>query len=421
MFFESALKPETLKRIQEIGKADVVVGIPTYRNSRTIAHVMQTAAEGLLQSFPDKTVVLMTADGMSTDDTYQVMLETPIPRPVHKVVSTHQGLPGKGNAIRSMWEAGLHLGTRLMLFFDGDLRNIQPDWVGRLGEPIWEGKADFVWPMYARPMGEVTINRNLAYPFLRTMYGLDVFHPLPGEFAISPALLRYLGEKDVWETDVARHGLNAWMATLLANESKWKTCQVPMGTKVHDYKDPISGFEPKFLQAVGTLFRLMSVYRRRWPQPQTLNSVPVFGDDHSLPEMEVIGDALEELHAAYQKGMKRYRRQWKNILHLSNLSAVEKVLAGDHLGSFPLDLWARVVYDFAVVYNKGEGDPDKVVLALLPLYYARVAAFVVENQGKSNDEVYQSMVDLALVFDRAKPYLVDRWMNYVPWEATGVR
>ena len=48
----SVLDPEVIKRCEEIGCADIVVGIPSFRNADTIAHVVRTAAQGMVEYFP---------------------------------------------------------------------------------------------------------------------------------------------------------------------------------------------------------------------------------------------------------------------------------------------------------------------------------------------------------------------------------
>jgi len=87
---------------------------------------------------------------------------------------------------------------------------------------------------------------------------------------------------------------------------------------------------------------------------------------------------------------------------------------------FSPELWARAVFDFAVVYNKGENDPDKVAAALLPLYYARIATLLRET-GNKLDAVEKAVQAQAKTFAEQKPYLIHRWQTYVPWASDGVR
>jgi hypothetical protein len=188
-----------------------------------------------------------------------------------------------------------------------------------------------------------------------------------------------------------------------------------LGTKTHDYKDPTVGFEPKFLQIVGTLFRLMTIYRRIWPEVGTVVPVPVWGEVTQLGP-EPVPTTRQTLWEGFKKGVKRYRRNINAILDAEQRELLKELLAAEK-PVFPLDAWARIVMDFAVVYNRGEGDPDKVALALLPLYYARKATLLMELEGKPWTAVEEAILAQADAFVTCKPHLVDRWDNYLPWQA----
>ena len=46
------LPADALRAAESIGKADIVIGIPSYNNGRTIGHVVQAANAGLSKYFP---------------------------------------------------------------------------------------------------------------------------------------------------------------------------------------------------------------------------------------------------------------------------------------------------------------------------------------------------------------------------------
>ena len=47
MNYDTALRGYTAKRIEEIETADIVMGIPSYNNEKTIAHVIQMVGYSL--------------------------------------------------------------------------------------------------------------------------------------------------------------------------------------------------------------------------------------------------------------------------------------------------------------------------------------------------------------------------------------
>ena len=47
MNYSTALRGYTAKRLEEIETADILMGIPSYNNEKTIAHVIQMVTHGL--------------------------------------------------------------------------------------------------------------------------------------------------------------------------------------------------------------------------------------------------------------------------------------------------------------------------------------------------------------------------------------
>lgn len=417
MFVDTALRGDAKRRIREIGEADIVVGIPSYKNARTIGEVIESAAEGLVRYFPSRRSVIVVSDGMSTDETVEVAQTTAIPESVERIVTLYQGLSGKGSAIRAVLEIAQSLNAEIVTLLDADLRSTSPEWIKTLVEPVASGEYDYVTPYYSRHPNEVAVNDLLAYPLVRALYGPDLRNPVGGEVALRGDLVAFLETKDVWETDVARFGIHIWMTTLAITEG-WRLAQATLGTKTHDYRDPTVGFEPKFLQVAGTMFRLMTIYRRAWPRTFEVQDAPVLGS-LGLTEPEEIPSSLSSIWDGFNKGLSRFWDLWPTILNPENWDGVRENLHQTGEREYQLELsselWTRIVYDFAVVYNKGEGDPDKVVTSLLPFYYARKAN-VIRMAEEWNYAQYNEFIhEQADLFVELKPYLIERWANYLPW------
>src|SRR6516165_8134091 len=52
-----------------VGEADILVGIHTHNNAKTIGRVVQMVREGLLKHFPRERVAILNVDGGSQDGT----------------------------------------------------------------------------------------------------------------------------------------------------------------------------------------------------------------------------------------------------------------------------------------------------------------------------------------------------------------
>src|SRR5256885_10977029 len=85
-------------------RADLVVGIPSFRNAATIGHVTEAAAEGLRRNFPEMRAVIVNADGGSNDGTSDPVRA--FGDGVPTIAGRYQGKSGKGSAFRAIFEAG---------------------------------------------------------------------------------------------------------------------------------------------------------------------------------------------------------------------------------------------------------------------------------------------------------------------------
>ena len=191
MNYNTALRGYTSKRIEEIGTADILVGIPCYNNETTITHVIQMVTHGLAKHYPDKRCVLFIADGGSTDDTRQAAKEFQIKPWQEKIVSIYRGQAGKGTALRSVFEAAESLKVKVCAMVDSDLRSITADWVRYLIDPILEKGYQYVSPVYVRHKYDGTITNNIVYNLTRTLYGKRIRQPIGGDFAISRDVAKY--------------------------------------------------------------------------------------------------------------------------------------------------------------------------------------------------------------------------------------
>lgn len=399
----------TSQRLAEIGRADILVGIPSYRNERTIGHVALTAAEGMARYFPELRGVLMNSDGGSPDETRQVVADTPVPPGVEKVVTVYQGLSGKGSAFRAIFAAAVALGVRAVVVVDSDLRSITPEWIERLAGPVLREGYDYVTPYYTRHKYDGTITNTIVYPLTRMLYGVDVRQPIGGDFGFSGRLAKTFLERGDWESDVARYGIDIWMTTTAINESS-RVCQARLGVKVHDTKDPAEALGPMFVQVVGTLFALMRIYEHRWRQTSSIKCIPIYGSEmegEPEPVPVTVSSMIAKLHA----GTEEYRPLWRQILTDETQSLLEALLARPEADyHFPPGDWARTVLDFAVAFHWSDLPPAEVVRAMTPLYYGRTASLVLESTNFSSAEFEAQVVaGLAHSFEEARPYLLARW------------
>jgi hypothetical protein len=100
---------------------------------------------------------------------------------------------------------------------------------------------------------------------------------------------------------------------------------------------------------------------------------------------------------------------WEHILAPETLGEVLALDTGGDRLQFPDDLWARVVYDFALGYHYDVVHRDHLLRSLVPLYLGRTAAFVLAAEPRSAEASEALMDRVATGFERQKPYLTERW------------
>jgi hypothetical protein len=412
MPFETALRDETRQRLAEIGQAGILVGIPSYNNASTIGYVIEQAAQGMVEHFPNLKPVLMNSDGGSPDNTMEVATSTNVPNSVEIVAGQYQGLSGKGSSFRAIFEAAEMLGVKACVVVDSDLRSITPDWIRRLAGPIIKEGYDYVTPFYSRHKYDGTITNNIAYPMTRALYGLDVRQPIGGDFGFSGQLAKTYVTKDVWETNVARFGIDIWMTTTAINEG-FKVAQTYLGAKIHDAKDPAAHLGPMFRQVVGSLFMLMTPYAAQWQNVDQVKQAPILGEPLVI-EPEPVNVTLGTMIDKFQAGFKENADLWRQVMSPANFDAVAELakLSHDAYG-FPADLWARVVFDFAIAYNYDltGTEPDEIVESMTGLYYGRTAGLVKTTWDMSTQQAEEVVNAQAKTYLRLKPYLVEKWAN----------
>ena len=436
----SSLPPALRDAVDRVGRADIMVGIPSFRNAATIGHVARAAQAGLVQYFPDLRPVLVNADAGSPDGTQRVVVETEPPDYVERILLVRprnrlerisltypeiDGVGGKGAALRTLFEIARALEVQALVVVDSDLRSIGPEWIELLAGPVLKGGFDFVAPLYARHRNDGTITNTVTYPLTRALYGLRIRQPIGGDFGVSGDLVAHYLAQDDWTPEISRFGIDIWMTTT-AITGGFAVCQARLGAKVHDPKDPGADLGPMFSQVLGTILRLTERHADRWLQVRGSHEVPAYGFERIAepPPLEV--DVLRLLDEFHQ-GRLAQGEQWDRMLAPDTAGLVCELAAdagraADRIAradaphplepgafAFPDEAWARVVYDVCVAARRHVLSVDRLVAALVPLYFGRVAGLLLEVRDLSSEGAEAVVERQARAFELAKPYLVSRW------------
>ncbi len=417
---ENFLPSQLIERLAQIGEADIVVGIPSYNNARTIGHVVRACSAGLAKYFPHRRSVLINSDGGSKDGTPEVVLQTELEteslllvapqrlHPIQRISTAYHGVPGKGSAFRTIFAVARQLNAKACIVVDADLRSIAPHWMDLLASPILEREFDFIAPYYLRHKYDGTITNGIIYPMTRALFGKRVRQPIGGDFGFSGRLAaRYL-EKNVWETDVARFGIDIWM-TLTAMAEGFRIGQSYLGAKLHDAKDPGADLTSMFRQVVGSMFGLLETYEEVWKNVRNSEPVPMFGLPFDVG-VEPIHVNVERMIKAYCQGVRDLQEIYAQVLEQETRDGLV-VCSRQSPTEFrmPDELWVHVIYEFASAYHRRKLDRQHLMESLVPLYLGRTASFVLEMQEADAARVEERIEQLCAVFEAEKFYLMKHW------------
>jgi glucosylglycerate synthase len=417
----AVLNDEAQRLVGEIGQADLVVGIPSFNNVSTIGHVAKAAAAGLAKYFPDRVAVLVNSDGGSTDGTPMVVaaMETGsartlllrhATRPVHKLVTAYQGIPGKGSAFRTIFEIARRLDARACAVVDADLRSVTPEWFELLLSPVLHEGFEFVAPLYSRHKYDGTITNAIVYPLVRSLYGKRIRQPIGGDFGMSGRLAAHYADQDAWQTDVARFGIDIWMTTT-AIVGGFKICQAYLGAKIHDAKDPGAHLANMLVQVTGSLFSQIEAHEAYWSKITGSEPVPEFGFRYHVG-LEPVNVNLERMKNAFRTGVKEFGPLYAEALETDTRAAlIALAAASDTDFDLPADLWVRIVYEFVLAYHRRRLHPDHLLRTLTPLYLGRTASWVREAADYSADDVENALDDLSRRFEEKKPAFLQAWQE----------
>jgi len=197
--------------------------------------------------------------------------------------------------------------------------------------------------------------------------------------------------------------------TATAVVNGFKVCQARLGAKVHGEKDPGSDLSPMFRQVVGTIFRLMKLHEEFWKGITGSVEVPTFGEfsGQTADPFEIDRQALTDY---FRVGFRNFSSVWESLLTSGDFKIIEKLAVGNGKPlDLPVETWARVVYDYANAFHATPFQKFKLLDTMVPLYYARVASLVNALEGESADTAEMRFDEHAEVFEKLKPYLIEKW------------
>jgi len=330
--------------------------------------------------------------------------------PVNRITTPYHGIPGKGSAFRAIFEKASALGAKACCVVDADLRSITPEWVELLLSPVYKEGFDFVAPLYSRHKYDGTITNSMIYPVTRALYGRKIRQPIGGDFGFSGEMARFYLAQDVWDSDIARFGIDIWMTTE-ALAGGFNVCQSYLGAKIHDPKDPGADLKDMFVQVVGSLMSLTEKHNNEWRQRHGSSEVPTFGFKYSVGVIPIKVDT-DGMIRSFRIGAENLSGLWAGFIDKGIVEELEGLSRAD-AASFrlPKETWVRIIYDYMLAYHHRKLPPEHLLKSLIPLYYGRTASFFLETAEMSDDEAEAVVEDVCAEYERQRDYLAGNWQG----------
>jgi hypothetical protein len=399
----------------------LVVGLLSYQDAQTIGPVAAAAREALAGHVGGLTGRIVLADSGSTDNTAARARETlgsgtdllelaPERTTADLLDLPYHGIPGKARALHAVLGAARHLGARACVILDGSVLNVTPQWIEWLARPVVDHAFDFVSPYYHRHPFEGALTKGLVYPLVRALYGVRLRQPAAAEFACSGRLVDHLLREDIWERDGAQVGIDLWSATSAVSDD-FRLGEAELGVRMHRSRgEAARDLGTTIVQVVGSLFADLEARAARWQRRR--GSVPVqqFGMSAAAPPLQPTSVDIERLIESCRLGYRELRDIWTWVLPPRAIVDLRKLVDGPR-AQFRLDdeLWARIVYDFALGFRLRVLAREHLLRSLVPLYSGWLASFILQVGDLSAESADQRVEDLAATFEAQKPYLIARW------------
>jgi hypothetical protein len=414
---ESVLEAAS-ERLQEIGSADVVLGIAAYNHGQTVGGVIDAAQAGLTKHFPGERSVIVVADGGSQDDTLARAGEASpngIPilaisyrvHPGYGPGMSYDGIPNKGTAVHAALSIANRLGAKVCAVVGGNLQGLTPEWPLALVGPVTAEDIDFVTPRHVRHKHEGVLTTAVVYPLLRALYGRRIREPIGSEFALSGRFGQHCLSHAPWESVTLGVGIDSWLTTDAVCNG-FRVAEGLLGTRGR-LAGPALDPSELLAQVVGPIFLGMERHAGVWQRVRGSQPVPSFGPPVEGRVDEVVVN-VEPMIETWRLGHQSLQDVWAAILPPATLLDLKR-LARAPANDFRVadELWARVVYDFSLAHRLRTIARDHLLRAMTPLYLGWVASFVLDTRRASSRDVDERVERLSLAFEAQKPYLISRW------------
>lgn len=401
------ITPAERERVQSLGGADIVIGILTERSATELEATLVQVRDSLTHLLAElRAVLIHPGDPISDLEkkqgvgtlAYPLLRAELSPDPAESISSAYQAL----------FAVSQSLGARGVAAIVSDLNSVNSQWFYRLLQPVVQLDFDLVAPCYGHRPLEGLLNGGIVAPFTGALYGKQIQHPLGPDFGFSGRLIQHLRADPAAAARPAQHPRTLASIAVDAIRSGFEICQAYVGVRQYPPPDWMnqSSVLTQVLEPVFTEAEHSAAY---WQRIRGSQPIPVFGTGETIPETAEPVD-VRRMIESFQLGWRNLQEIWGLVLPPGTLLQLAR-LARSPLEQFrmPDELWAHIIYDFALGHRLRLLSQEHLLRAMTPLYLAWVASRALEIAPGDPALAARRLAELARAFEAVKPYAVSRW------------
>jgi glucosylglycerate synthase len=408
------LSEDSKTGMEGAGTADLLVGVAVPVDAEQLRATAAQAIQSLGEHLPGlRTVVAFPGVGSveaAKDETEGEAAETG----GQLRFLSYAPPPGATGRIPSLTPAGTYqalfamareLGVSACAVIGYDLAALQSNFLAPVLAPILDNRCELAMPVYAMGKFDGLLNSSILYPLTRALYGRRVRFPLASDFCVSA---RMIPELEIALQRSMQQGQTLfWPATEAALRDR-SVCQVYVDTHHTPAADGVD-LSTILAQTAGPLFLDVATNAALWQRIRSSQPGDVSGVPTPCPSDNAHADTTPMLET-FQLGFRNLQEVWSLVLPPVTLLELKRLSrASADRFHVPDELWAKVVYDFALAHRLRALSRSHLLGALTPLYLGWVASYALEVSNASPAEAEQRIEKLAKAYEEAKPYLLSRW------------
>ncbi len=270
-------------------------------------------------------------------------------------------------ACQSLFAITEKLEARACCFVASEMESATPQWVSQLLLPLLESDFDLVAPYYTPRKLQGLLNGAIIYPLTRSLYGKRIHNPFGPDVGISRRLARKLlgTNRNANSGSSQTHPL-ASLAPIAVCDNL-QICQVHVGARLYPPTD-WTNMSSLLAQVLGPIFLEMERSAACWQRTRGSVSVPLRGEQQPLPQETGTLD-LNRMAETFQLGVRDLQEIWSLVLPPATLFDLRKMSRSTpEQVKMPDELWARIVYDFALAHRLRTINRDHLLRSMTPLY-----------------------------------------------------